>query len=404
MAIYTRLHSIGLLNQSITNQYYCNLNFLHSLSYIRFSPIISDVYQIDVIPGKTYLLRLINAGLNTENFFAIANHNLTIVEADAEYTKPFTTNTVMIGPGQTLNVLVSANQPVGKYSMGVAPYESGRMIIYQNVSAIAYFNYIGTPADSLSLPAKLPKLDDELAVKTVMDGLRSLNRVNVFKEIDKNLFVTIGLNVQKCHSKKPKQNCQFMHNGVMAASMNNISFVDPNISILEAYYKKIKEIYTEDFPDTPPKFYDFVNGAPNNIPYDTQSLNGTRTKVLKYGSRVQVILQDTRIVTTENHPMHFHGYSFYVVGYGTGNYNPLAAQFNLVDPPYMNTIGVPSGGWAAIRFVADNPGTDPSAVFNFSIVLLKQQGIIVFNYYQHETFLQGCGICTATLIYISHGD
>ncbi|RZC01523.1 Laccase-6 isoform D [Glycine soja] len=316
----------------------------------------NDVYQIDVIPGKTYLLRLINAGLNTENFFAIANHNLTIVEADAEYTKPFTTNTVMIGPGQTLNVLVSANQPVGKYSMGVAPYESGRMIIYQNVSAIAYFNYIGTPADSLSLPAKLPKLDDELAVKTVMDGLRSLNRVNVFKEIDKNLFVTIGLNVQKCHSKKPKQNCQFMHNGVMAASMNNISFVDPNISILEAYYKKIKEIYTEDFPDTPPKFYDFVNGAPNNIPYDTQSLNGTRTKVLKYGSRVQVILQDTRIVTTENHPMHFHGYSFYVVGYGTGNYNPLAAQFNLVDPPYMNTIGVPSGGWAAIRFVADNPG------------------------------------------------
>lgn len=317
-----------------------------------------------MIPGKAYLLRLINAGLNTENFFAIANHKLKIVEADAEYTKPFMTDTVMIGPGQTLNVLVSADQPVGKYSMAVAPYKSGRIVKYQNVSAIACFNYIGAASDSLYLPAILPKLDDKLAVKTVMDGLRSLNQASVFKEVDNSLFITIGLNVQKCHSKTPKQNCQAMHNGVLAASMNNISFVHPNISILEAYYyKKIKGSYTEDFPDTPPKFYDFVNGAPNNIPNDTQSLNGTKTKVLKYGSRVQLIFQDTGTVNIENHPMHFHGHSFYVIGYGTGNYNPLTAQFNLVDPPYMNTIGVPVGGWAAIRFIADNPGINPNALF-----------------------------------------
>ncbi|CAJ2663058.1 unnamed protein product [Trifolium pratense] len=317
---------------------------------------INDVYQLNVIPGRTYLLRLINAGLNTENFFAIANHKLMIVEADAEYTKPFMTDTVMIGPGQTLNVLVLADQPVGKYSMAVAPYKSGKIVKYQNVSAIAYFNYIGAKSNGSYLPAKLPKLDDKLAVKTVMDGLRSLNQVNVFKEIDKNIFITIGLNVKKCHSKSPKQNCQAMNNGILTASMNNISFVHPHISILEAYYKKINGSYTEDFPDAPSKFYDFVNGAPNNIPYDTESLNGTRTKVLEYGTKVQLILQNTGTVNIENHPIHIHGYSFYVVGYGTGNYDPLTAQFNLVDPPYMNTIGVPVGGWAAVRFVADNPG------------------------------------------------
>ncbi|KAF7843995.1 laccase-6 [Senna tora] len=316
----------------------------------------NDVYQIDVTPGKTYLLRIINAGLNTENFFAIANHKLTIVEADAEYTKPFTTDTVMLGPGQTVNALVTADQTVGKYSMVVAPYKSGRIVNYQNISAIAHFHYIGSAPDSLYLPAKLPKLDDNLAVKTVMDGLRSLYKVNVFREVDENLFITIGLNVQKCHSETPKENCQSINNGIMAASMNNISFVQPRLSVLEAYYKNIKGSYTEDFPDAPLKFYDFVYGAPNNIPYDTQSMNGTRTKVLEYGSKVQLILQDTGTVNIENHPIHFHGYSFYVVGYGTGNYNPQTAQFNLVDPPYMNTIGVPVGGWAAIRFVADNPG------------------------------------------------
>ncbi|TYH95801.1 hypothetical protein ES332_A12G132000v1 [Gossypium tomentosum] len=306
----------------------------------------NDVYKIDVVPGKTYLLRLINAGLNMENFFAIAYHKLTIVEADAEYTKPFTTDRVMLGPGQTMNVLVTANQPIGKYSIAMGPYMSAQNISFQNISAIAYFQYLGAVPNSISLPAKLPSFNDNLAAKTVMDGLRSLNPVNVPKEIDTELFVTVGLNVNKCRSKTPRNNCRGMNNGTFAASMNNISFVMPTIG----------GQFTVDFPSAPLRFYDFVNGAPNNAPNNTQAINGTRTKVLKFGSKVQLIFQDTSTVTTENHPIHLHGYSFYVVGYGTGNYNPQTANFNLIDPPYMNTIGVPVGGWAAIRFVADNPG------------------------------------------------
>ncbi|RVW72541.1 putative laccase-9 [Vitis vinifera] len=56
--------------------------------------------------------------------------------------------------------------------------------------------------------------------------------------------------------------------------------------------------------------------------------------------------------------MHLHGYSFYVVGWGFGNFDkdkdPL--HYNLVDPPLQSTISVPTKGWAAIRFEASNPG------------------------------------------------
>ncbi|MED6164969.1 Laccase-15 [Stylosanthes scabra] len=56
--------------------------------------------------------------------------------------------------------------------------------------------------------------------------------------------------------------------------------------------------------------------------------------------------------------MHLHGHSFYVVGWGFGNYNeekdPL--KYNLVDPPYQNTLAVPKNGWVAIRFHTKNPG------------------------------------------------
>ncbi|XP_077246421.1 laccase 6 [Tasmannia lanceolata] len=316
----------------------------------------NDVYKIDVVPGKTYLLRIINAALNQELFFTISNHNLTIVEADAEYTKPFTTDQVMLGPGQTVNVLVTADKSIARYSMAVGPYQSAKNVPFQNKSAIAYFQYEGATLNSLPLSAKLPTFNDSLAVVSNMDSFRSLNAVDVPLEIDTNLFFTVGLNAEKCHSPTPNKSCQGPNGGVFAASMNNFSFVKPKISVLQAYYDNIHGYFTEDFPDVPLKSYDFVNGAPNNIPNDTQSVIGTRVNVLEYGSRVQLILQDTGILTTENHPIHLHGYSFYVVGYGSGNYNPQTARFNLIDPPYMNTIAVPVGGWAAIRFVADNPG------------------------------------------------
>lgn len=315
-----------------------------------------DVFKIDVIPGKTYLLRIINAGLNIELFFSIANHKLTIVEADGEYTKAFTVDQLMITPGQTINVLVETNQPIAKYNMEIGPYMSAQRVPFQNISAIAHFQYSGTSLTSMALPAPLPVFNDNLVVKNGMDGLRSLGATNLPLEIDTNLFFTIGINVEKCHSSTPNKSCQGPNGGVFAASMNNITFVRPKISLLQAYYNSLHGLYTEDFPDVPLRTYDFVNGAPNNMTNDTQSLNGTRVKVLEYGARVQLVLQDTGTVSTENHPIHFHGYSFYVVGYGTGNYHPKTAKLNLVDPPYMNTIGVPVGGWAAIRFIADNPG------------------------------------------------
>jgi laccase len=56
--------------------------------------------------------------------------------------------------------------------------------------------------------------------------------------------------------------------------------------------------------------------------------------------------------------LHLHGFNFFLVGQGFGNFNVSsdAPKFNLVDPVERNTVAVPSGGWVAIRFLADNPG------------------------------------------------
>lgn len=138
--------------------------------------------------------------------------------------------------------------------------------------------------------------------------------------------------------------------------MNNISFVNPRIAILEAYYKGINGVFGEDFPSFPPLVYNFTA---EYMDLDLEvARRGTKVKVLKYNTTVEMILQGTNLVGAIDHPMHLHGFSFYVVGVGFGNFDKFSdpLNFNLVDPPMRNTALVPINGWVAIRFRANNPG------------------------------------------------
>ena len=80
--------------------------------------------------------------------------------------------------------------------------------------------------------------------------------------------------------------------------------------------------------------------------------------VLMYNANVELILQGTNVLASDNHPIHLHGYVFHVVGKGFKNFDPEKdpLSYNLVDPPEETTVGVPKNGWVAIRFTANNPG------------------------------------------------
>ncbi|CAN4118240.1 unnamed protein product [Withania somnifera] len=129
----------------------------------------------------------------------------------------------------------------------------------------------------------------------------------------------------------------------------------PTTALLQAQYFGIKGVFTTDFPGNPPSAFNYTGSVP---PASLATTNGTRLYRLAYNATVQLVLQDTGIIAPENHPIHLHGFNFFAVGKGLGNFNPKTdpKNFNLVDPVERNTIGVPSGGWVAIRFRADNPG------------------------------------------------
>ena len=101
-------------------------------------------------------------------------------------------------------------------------------------------------------------------------------------------------------------------------------------------------------------FYNFTGFLPGL----TNTSKGTKVVVLNYGEAVEIVLQTTNIGVRGSHPIHLHGFSFYWIGTGSGNFNNVTdpSSYNLVDPPLINTVQVPPGGWVALRFFAKNPG------------------------------------------------
>ncbi|KAJ0840201.1 putative laccase [Helianthus annuus] len=307
-------------------------------------------FAMEVEQGKKYLLRIANAALNDELFFAIAGHNMTVVEIDAVYTKPFTTSAILIAPGQTTNVLVYANSAPGRYFMAVRPFQDVPIPV-DNKTATAILQYKGIPNTVLPSLPQLPSPNDTAFALSYNKMLRSLNTpnfpANVPLKVDRNLFFTVGLG---------KSVCPTCINGTrLSASLNNITFVMPQTALLQAHYSNMKGVFTADFPDKPPKAFNYT-GAP--LTANLFTTHGTRLSQIPFNSTVELVIQDTNLLSVESHPFHLHGYNFFVVGTGVGNFDPAKdpAKYNLVDPPERNTVGVPTGGWSAIRFRADNPG------------------------------------------------
>ncbi|XP_062154591.1 laccase-22-like [Alnus glutinosa] len=306
-------------------------------------------YTLHVESGKTYLLRIINAALNDELFFKIAGHNLTIVEVDASYTKPFQTDVIFISPGQTTNALLTANQGIGKYLIAVSPFMDAPIGL-DNKTNYATLRYKGTPANPPTILTSVPPLNATPLTDAFLDSLRSLNSekypAKVPLSIDHSLFFTFAVGVNPCAT------C--VNGSQLVAAINNVSFVLPTMALLQAHYYNIPGVFTDDFPGNPPITFNYTGTPPSNI----QTTNGTRLYRVAYNSAIQIVLQGTAIIAPENHPTHLHGFNFFVVGKGRGNFDPEKdpQKFNLVDPVERNTVSVPTAGWTAIRFKADNPG------------------------------------------------
>ncbi|KAK4491223.1 hypothetical protein RD792_001956, partial [Penstemon davidsonii] len=315
-------------------------------------------FRMEVKQGKTYLLRIVSAVMDENLFFSIAKHKLILVGTDGFYTKPFETNYIMITPGQSMDVLLQTNQFPSSYYMAARSYSSAFGAGFDNTTTTGILQYQGqNHHPTLPLLPLLPPFNSTQASTQFSRRLRSLKSkehpLNVPLEIDTHLFFAISVNLLNCTGSN---SCTGPFGKRFSASVNNISFVFPSINILQAYYNNIHGVFEGNFPRNPTKKFDYTG---KRLPENLLTPDfGTRALLLEYNSSVELILQGTNVLASDNHPIHLHGYGFYVVGWGFGNFDPEKDPlgYNLDDPAQETTVGIPNNGWVAIRFRADNPG------------------------------------------------
>jgi FtsP/CotA-like multicopper oxidase with cupredoxin domain len=88
----------------------------------HLNPFYADACKVKATPGYTYLVHIVNSCMNFGLYFALANHSLVLVRTDSGYVQPFMVDVVIVQPGQSVDVLVTANHTSGKFYMAATPF------------------------------------------------------------------------------------------------------------------------------------------------------------------------------------------------------------------------------------------------------------------------------------------
>jgi len=93
--------------------------------------------------------------------------------------------------------------------------------------------------------------------------------------------------------------------------------------------------------------------AYSSIPFDVKA--NVIDAVLLHGQSIRIIFSSN---TTDEHPLHLHGHTFFVLGSSNGTFDESnVANFVFNNPMRRDVVTIPPAGWVAIQFVVDNPGT-----------------------------------------------
>ncbi|KAL0565416.1 hypothetical protein V5O48_016606 [Marasmius crinis-equi] len=259
---------------------------------------------INVVHGKRYRFRLISMSCDAAHTFSIDGHNLTIIEADGQYTKSHTVNQIFMHAAQRYSVVLKANQPVGNYWIRASP-DLGA-IGYKNGINSGILRYKGAPdaepttkehsGKSLIRLREFdlrPLVDPQAPGKPYPGGA------------DHTIDINLGFN-------RPAN-----------FTMNGKQWKAPSVPVLLQILKGDR---------------DARELLPKGLVYP-----------IPRGKSIEVNLRGGNAVGGP-HPFHLHGHSFSVVKH------PDHDAYNFKNPVRRDVTYVSTGNLTTIRFRTDNPG------------------------------------------------
>lgn len=320
---------------------------------------------INVTSGKTYRLRLINAGQLVMMNFAITGHNLTIVEVEGTVVDPVVVESLDIANGQRYDVLLTTYDSPQLSSYLIETTVRERNIVGINGQAILYYSDSGVNVTMPLFPPNHPVWNDtafsiaqDNMIKTMNASMypsySALNATNVTR------YVVVGTQNQIIVNGAPVK---------LRWAMNNISYdhgPNPLINqavdaarLLGSWPADVTD--TVDVPTTPPFVWNYTMMV-NDTGGPGVALGNLNQSIMSFqkGQVVEIVFQNARAINSvaEFHPWHLHGHSFWIVGMGSGVYDEATDvdTYNLQNPVLRDTFVLQPYSWTAVRFITDNPG------------------------------------------------
>ncbi|KAK9948792.1 hypothetical protein M0R45_004354 [Rubus argutus] len=281
--------------------------------------------------GKTYMFRFSNVGLSTSLNFRIQGHKLKLVECEGSHTQQSIYDSLDVHVGQSISVLVTLNQPPKDYYI-VASTRFTRRVL--TATAVLHYSNSHTSVSG-PVPAGLT-----YQLHWSMQQARSFRwnlTANAARPNPQGSF-----HYGKIVPTKTivLANSAPLINGTLRYAFNRVSYVNPDTPLKLADYFNIPGVFSFD--------------AIQSVPSDGSAFIATPVLPASLHDFLEIVFQNNEKTIQS---MHLDGYDFWVVGYGSGQWQPAKRRtYNLVDALTRHTAQVYPNSWTTILVSLDNQG------------------------------------------------
>ncbi|CAH2073524.1 unnamed protein product, partial [Iphiclides podalirius] len=278
--------------------------------------------KIFVIPGYHYRLRLINAiAVQCPLIIDIDQHSVIAIASDGKPVKPVSTNSVLLYPGERMDVIVEAAREGGGYWLNVRGFDACEGLSCHGMLIYSGFNYT-------SLLEQDPTLSSAVVtnIESVLHGQKMLS----------------------LRDQSPVKDVKTTYLGI---DRNVIAFKDADND-----YRYLSDV-------VPKKNY-----YPAALSIQDIGVVQINNKNFLYPN--EMYLLKSRFGSNDSYSFHMHGYSVEVVATGkTADGKPISKkefqildrkggiERNLRNPPLKDTFVVPNKGYTIVRLKPDRGGS-----------------------------------------------
>ncbi|PPR83909.1 hypothetical protein GOBAR_AA36802 [Gossypium barbadense] len=287
-------------------------------------------YTFTVDQGKTYRFRISNVGITTSINFRIQGHKLLLVEVEGTHTLQNTYDSLDIHLGQSLSVLVTADQPARDYYIVASTRFTSQVL-----ATTAILHYSNSAAAVSGPPPGGPTSQIDWS----LEQARSI-RLNLTASAARpNPQGSYHYGLVKTTRTIRLASSAAVINGKQRYAVNGVSFIPADTPLKLADYFKISGVFSlGSIPDAPTGGGAYLK---------------TSVMAADYRGYVEIVFENPEDTVQS---WHIDGYSFFVVMDG-GQWTPASRLgYNLRDAIARCTVQVYPKSWSAVYIALDNVG------------------------------------------------